>query len=147
MESNKMSINQKRSDELRQLAIKYASAAGVIQTDENYWKTVNAIFEYMDKGIYPSWLNIPQSPGESEVGVIGNLIERLTPLSKSGSITAKDGVTTISFLMERDAQALLTCKAVMLSTSWAWCYSVAKKGELMELSVHICSAKEGGQNG
>lgn len=145
MESNKLHIGDKRSDELRQLAIKYASAAGVIQTDENYWKTVNAIFEYMDKGIYPSWLNIPQSPGESEVGVIGNLIERLTPLSKSGSITVKDGVTTISFLMEKKEQALSVCKDTM--SEKAWCYSVAQKGKLMELSVHLCSTEEGGQNG
>lgn len=135
MESNKMSINQKRSDELRQLAIKYASAAGVIQTDENYWKTVNAIFEYMDKGIYPSWLNIPQSPWESEVGVIGNLIERLAPLSKSGSITAKGGITTISFLIEKKEQALSVCKDALSGQSW--CYSVAREGELMELSVHF----------
>lgn len=140
-------IAKKKDEELRQLAIKYASAVGVIQTDENYWTTVNAIFEYMDKGIYPSWLNIPRSPENSGIGVIGNLIERLTPLSKSGSISAKNGVTTISFLIEKKEQALLVCKDAMLATTWAWCYSVAKKGELMELSVHICSTEEGGKNG
>lgn len=135
MESNKLSIDQKRSEELRQLAIKYASATGVIQTDENYWKTVNAIFEYMDKGIYPEWLDIQRLPRNDGVGVIGTLIERLAPLSKSGSITAKDGVTTISFLIEKKEQALSVVKDTL--SGQAWCYSVAREGELMELSVHF----------
>lgn len=138
-------IAKKKDEGLRQLAIKYASAAGLIQTDENYWKTVNAIFEYMDKGIYPEWLDIQRLPRNDGIGVIGTLIERLAPLSKSGSITAKDGVTTISFLIEKKEQALSVCKETM--SEQAWCYSVAREGELMELSVHLCSTEEGGQNG
>lgn len=138
-------IAKKRDAELRQLAIQYASATGLIQTDENYWKTVNAIFEYMDKGVYPEWLDIQGSPKNNGVGVIGTLIERLAPLSKSGSITAKDGVTTISFLLEKKEQALSVVKDTL--SERAWCYSVAKKGKLMELSVHLCSVEKGGQNG
>lgn len=89
--------------------------------------------------------NIQGSPKNDGVGVIGTLIERLAPLSKSGSITAKDGVTTISFLLENKEQALSVVKDAL--SGQAWCYSVAKKGKLMELSVHLCSVEKGGQNG